>query len=86
MNLIYEQGVFRRGATRGDGTEGEDITANLLTLAELPRELPAPFPERIEIRGEVFMTKADFLAFRPSRRGCMRTRARARPGEGRRAV
>ncbi|MFC7476107.1 NAD-dependent DNA ligase LigA [Dankookia sp. GCM10030260] len=63
VNLTYEQGVFVRGATRGDGSEGEDITANLLTLADLPRRLPAPFPDRIEIRGEVFMTKADFLTF-----------------------
>ena len=65
VNLTYEGGQFARGATRGDGTEGEDITANLLTLpeSELPRSLPAPFPDHIEIRGEVFMTKADFLAF-----------------------
>jgi DNA ligase (NAD+) len=64
VNLTYEGGRFVRGATRGDGTEGEDITANLLTLADLPRSLPAPFPARIEIRGEVFCEKADFLAFR----------------------
>ncbi|SHK08281.1 DNA ligase (NAD+) [Roseomonas rosea] len=63
VNLTYENGAFVKGATRGDGTEGEDITENLKTLAELPRALKAPFPERIEIRGEVFMTKADFLAF-----------------------
>jgi DNA ligase (NAD+) len=64
VNLTYENGRFLRGATRGDGSEGEDVTANLLTLADLPRELPAPFPARIEIRGEVFCEKADFLAFR----------------------
>jgi len=63
VNLTYEHGAFLRGATRGDGNEGEDITRNLETLDELPRHLPAPFPERIEIRGEVFMTKADFLTF-----------------------
>ncbi|TCZ63174.1 NAD-dependent DNA ligase LigA [Roseicella aquatilis] len=63
VNLIYESGRFVRGATRGDGTEGEDITANLRTLAELPQCLAGEAPERIEIRGEVFMTKADFLAF-----------------------
>ncbi|MFC4166612.1 NAD-dependent DNA ligase LigA [Teichococcus aestuarii] len=63
VNLLYENGVFVRGATRGDGTVGEDITRNLETLDELPRHLPAPFPDSIEIRGEVFMTKADFLAF-----------------------
>lgn len=64
VNLTYENGRFLRGATRGDGSEGEDVTANLLTLSDLPRELPPPFPARIEIRGEVFCEKADFLAFR----------------------
>ena len=64
INLVYENGAFLRGATRGDGTEGEDVTANLLTLADLPRRLEGPCPARIEIRGEVFMQKADFLEFR----------------------
>ncbi|WP_372623453.1 NAD-dependent DNA ligase LigA [Falsiroseomonas sp.] len=64
VNLIYEQGAFLRGATRGDGTEGEDISENLLTLKDLPRRLKPPFPARIEVRGEVFSEKADFLAFR----------------------
>jgi DNA ligase (NAD+) len=64
VNLLYEQGRFVRGATRGDGAEGEDITANLLTLRDLPRALPAPFPALVEIRGEVFMERADFEAFR----------------------
>ncbi|MGG5889420.1 NAD-dependent DNA ligase LigA [Falsiroseomonas sp. HC035] len=64
INLLYENGAFTRGATRGDGAEGEDVTRNLLTLSDLPRKLRAPFPARIEIRGEVFMEKADFLAFR----------------------
>jgi DNA ligase (NAD+) len=64
INLLYEDGAFIRGATRGDGTEGEDVTRNLLTLSDLPRRLKPPFPARIEIRGEVFMEKADFLQFR----------------------
>ena len=42
INLTYEEGVFVRGATRGDGTEGEDVTANLLTLADLPQQLQRP--------------------------------------------
>ena len=62
VSLTYEDGRLVRGATRGDGQEGEDITANLRTLASVPRRLVAPFPASIEIRGEVFMTKADFLA------------------------
>ena len=64
INLLYENGAFVKGATRGDGTEGEDVTQNLLTIPSLPRRLHAPYPARIEIRGEVFMDKADFLAFR----------------------
>lgn len=62
ISLLYEHGRFVRGATRGDGTEGEDVTANLRTLRALPPRLRGPAPERIEVRGEVFMTKADFLA------------------------
>jgi DNA ligase (NAD+) len=62
INLTYEGGRFVNGATRGDGTEGEDVTANLLTLQSLPRKLRGRAPAAIEIRGEVFMRKADFLA------------------------
>jgi DNA ligase (NAD+) len=62
INLIYEHGRFVRGATRGDGTEGEDVTANLRTMKSVPDRLHAAAPALIEIRGEVFMTKADFLA------------------------
>lgn len=60
----YENGVYRRAATRGDGTTGEDITANLATLTDLPQRLTGdgPVPEVLEVRGEVFMTKADFRA------------------------
>ncbi len=62
INLLYENGALVRGATRGDGTEGEDVTANLRTMRTVPDRLPGPCPALIEIRGEVFMTKADFLA------------------------
>ncbi|HQT46607.1 MAG: DNA ligase (NAD(+)) LigA [Acidocella sp. 20-63-7] len=62
ISLTYEKRKFLRAATRGDGFEGEDVTANLLTLKSLPLTLPHGAPERIEIRGEVYMTKADFLA------------------------
>jgi DNA ligase (NAD+) len=66
ISLTYEARNFVRAATRGDGTEGEDVTANLLTLDALPRTLPKTAPEKIEIRGEVYMTKADFLALNES--------------------
>jgi DNA ligase (NAD+) len=62
INLTYEHGRFVRGATRGDGTEGEDVTANLRTMKSVPNQLHGAAPAFIEIRGEVFMTKADFLA------------------------
>jgi DNA ligase (NAD+) len=62
ISLTYESGKFIRGTTRGDGTEGEDVTANLRTLRALPLELPAPYPDLIEIRGEVFLSKTDFIA------------------------
>ncbi|MCP1242462.1 NAD-dependent DNA ligase LigA [Acetobacter lambici] len=62
ISLTYEHGLFTRGTTRGDGTEGEDVTANLRTLRGLPMALPAPYPDLIEIRGEVFLSKADFIA------------------------
>ena len=62
INLTYQHGRFVRGATRGDGTEGEDVTANLRTMKSVPDTLQGDAPELIEIRGEVFMTKADFLA------------------------
>jgi DNA ligase (NAD+) len=82
INLLYENGVFIKGATRGDGAEGEDVTANLLTIPSLPRHLAAPFPERIEIRGEVFMEKADFLAFRATQEKAAEAReARRAAGE-----
>jgi DNA ligase (NAD+) len=62
INLTYEHGRFVRGATRGDGAEGEDVTANLRTMKSVPDRLLGSAPALIEIRGEVFMTKADFLA------------------------
>jgi DNA ligase (NAD+) len=68
------------GATRGDGTVGEDITRNLETLskAELPRRLGPDAPAQIEIRGEVFMTKTDFLAFREEQARLAEERAQRR--------
>ena len=62
INLLYEDGALVRGATRGDGADGEDVTANLRTMRTVPARLHGPCPALIEIRGEVFMTKADFLA------------------------
>ena len=62
ISLHYEHGRLVRGATRGDGREGEDVTANLLTQPSIPPVLQGEAPATIEIRGEVFMPKAEFLA------------------------
>jgi DNA ligase (NAD+) len=62
ISLTYENGRLTRGATRGDGAEGEDVTANLRTISSVPERLRGKAPDLIEIRGEIFMTKADFLA------------------------
>ena len=61
-SLRYENGAFVKGATRGDGTVGEDITANLRTIASLPTELPESAPTVLEVRGEVFMSREDFFS------------------------
>jgi DNA ligase (NAD+) len=63
MSLRYEDGVLVTGATRGDGSEGEDVTANVRTLADIPQRLKGRnIPAICEIRGEVYMTKHAFLA------------------------
>ncbi len=67
-NLLYEKGRFVRGATRGDGAVGEDITANLRTIKDVPERLKGPtVPDLIEIRGEVYMQRRDFLAMNERR-------------------
>jgi DNA ligase (NAD+) len=63
MSLRYEDGVLVRAATRGDGFEGEDVTANIRTLKEVPDKLKGRgIPAVAEVRGEIYMTKPDFLA------------------------
>jgi len=62
FSALYEDGVFVRGSTRGDGRIGEDITANLKEIKGFPLFLDKNIPHIFEVRGEVFMSKADFLA------------------------
>jgi DNA ligase (NAD+) len=62
VNLIYENGALTKGATRGDGRTGEDITANLRTVGAVPLKLRDKPPKVLEVRGEVYMRTDDFEA------------------------
>ncbi|MGO4434450.1 NAD-dependent DNA ligase LigA [Paenarthrobacter sp. RAF9] len=67
VNLLYRDGKLVRAATRGDGTTGEDITHNVLTIKEIPRELSGSgYPTEVEIRGEVFIPSKAFTEFNQS--------------------
>ncbi len=60
INLTYENGVFIRGSTRGDGTIGEDVTRNLRTIKTIPTSLPEGAPDLLEVRGEVYLPIPEF--------------------------
>ena len=65
MSLTYERGKFTQAATRGDGVTGEDVTANVATVADVPKELAkagGPYPGILEVRGEIYMPVAEFEA------------------------
>jgi DNA ligase (NAD+) len=69
ISLLYENGVLSRGATRGDGTTGEDVTLNVRTIEAIPlRLIGKGYPSVLEVRGEVIMTKAGFEALNEQQR------------------
>jgi DNA ligase (NAD+) len=63
VSLRYEEGRFVRGATRGNGTVGEDVTANLRTVRSIPEQLSGEYPELLEVRGEVYISLDRFEEF-----------------------
>jgi DNA ligase (NAD+) len=66
-SLHYENGRLHIAATRGDGLVGENITANVCTIASVPQQLQAPFPAQVEVRGEIYMRRDDFAALNAAR-------------------
>jgi DNA ligase (NAD+) len=67
-SIRYEGGKLKVAATRGDGTEGEDITANVLTISDVPKILPKGAPDIVEVRGEIYMARSDFDALNARQR------------------
>ena len=69
INLRYEAGVLVQAATRGDGEKGEDVTQNIRTIAQIPLRLAGVAAAVLEVRGEVYMRRADFDAMNERQRG-----------------
>src|SRR5262249_39726864 len=63
VSLVYENGGLARGATRGDGERGEDVTANLRTIEPIPLRMLGDAPERVEVRGEIYFPLVGFARF-----------------------
>ena len=62
LSLRYESGRLKQAATRGDGSEGEDVTANIMQVDAIPKQLAGTPPTILEVRGEIYMDREDFLA------------------------
>ena len=69
LSLRYESGHLVQAATRGDGSEGEDVTANILTVSAIPKILHGTPPEILEVRGEIYMDRKDFMALNTDQEG-----------------
>jgi len=68
VSLLYEKGQLRYAATRGDGTVGDDITQNILTIRSVPKQLKGDVPKVLEVRGEAYLNKAGFAKLNAERR------------------
>ena len=77
ISLRYEDGRLVQGATRGDGQTGEDVTANVATIADIPTELPPGAPRVLEVRGEVYMSRTAFEALQVTQQEENRVRLEA---------
>ncbi len=67
ISLLYRDGVLERAATRGDGTTGDDVTANIRTIRTVPASLKGDCPALVELRGEVYLPKAEFARLNAAR-------------------
>lgn len=68
VSLLYENGIFIQGATRGNGTIGENVTLNLKTINSIPLKLVGDYPDLLEVRGEVYFPKSSFIDFNIDRK------------------
>jgi len=84
VSLLYRAGQLQRAATRGDGTTGEDVTANIRSIRSIPLRLQGTVPSEVEVRGEVFMPRVRSrrlnAAASAAGENCSSTRATPRPG------
>ena len=62
IEVVYENGVYERAATRGDGVEGDDVTANVRTIGSVPQRLQGEYPDYLAVRGEIYMPREAFTA------------------------
>ncbi|MFC7248629.1 NAD-dependent DNA ligase LigA [Halomicroarcula sp. GCM10025324] len=67
VEVVYEDGVFQRAATRGDGQVGEDVTANVRTISSVPQRLRGDYPDFLAVRGEVYMPRDAFTEYNRER-------------------
>ena len=67
VEIVYEDGIFKRAATRGDGERGDDVTAQVRTIPAVPLQLHGEYPERLAVRGEVLMPRAGFQEYNRER-------------------